>query len=302
MARVRDAYGFVVEPAKIREFAAATWDGNPAFFGQPAPGVQVPLTFLGAAGQMSGRPHPGIAAGIDVSRSFHGEERIVCTRVLRPGEELAVRVEGDETGVVHGRRGGAMRRILIRSEMRAASDDLVATVERTILECQEPVAPRTDLDPSRLASTDPGLGVRADPLPPAPEDPRALRSGAVSPTLVVGPVTRTDFVRYAGASGDFTAIHFDEVVAAEAGFPAPFGMGMLSAGILGHLLSDWICVDTGYDLRIRFVSPVFPGDVIRCSGRVTQADHRQLRIEATASCAEAPLTTATLVLPRQGRA
>ena len=39
--------------------------------------------------------------------------------------------------------------------------------------------------------------------------------------LVVGPLTRTDFVRYQGASGDMNPLHHDEIFARAAGYDAP---------------------------------------------------------------------------------
>ena len=47
-----------------------------------------------------------------------------------------------------------------------------------------------------------------------------------------GPINRTDFVRYQGASGDFNPIHHDEEFAKAAGYPSVFSVGMLQAGIL----------------------------------------------------------------------
>ena len=40
------------------------------------------------------------------------------------------------------------------------------------------------------------------------------------PPLEIGPITRTDIVRYAGASGDLNPIHHDEGFATSAGFPS----------------------------------------------------------------------------------
>ena len=54
------------------------------------------------------------------------------------------------------------------------------------------------------------------------------------------PVTRTDLVRYAGASGDFHPLHHDERFCREAGFPSPFAMGMYSAGLMGAWVADLV--------------------------------------------------------------
>src|SRR2546423_11688449 len=68
-----------------------------------------------------------------------------------------------------------------------------------------------------------------------PTAPVALAEGDQMPATTAGPTTRTDFVRYAGASGDFHPLHHDEVYAREARLPGVFGMGLLHAGIPRHL-------------------------------------------------------------------
>ena len=91
------------------------------------------------------------------------------------------------------------------------------------------------------------------------------------PPLVVGPLTRTDFVRYQGASGDFNPIHHDEPFALAAGLPAPIAVGMLPAGMLAAWATDWLGAENIRRFRVRFVNPVFPGDTVTCSGRVVSS-------------------------------
>src|SRR3954468_14904396 len=99
---------------------------------------------------------------------------------------------------------------------------------------------------------------------PAPE-----RSGGVGMTLVVGPLTRTDLVRYQGASGDFQPIHHDEGFAREAGLPAPLSLGMLQAGFLATWATDRFGAGNVRAFRVRFAARVFPGDTLTCDGAVT---------------------------------
>ena len=53
-------------------------------------------------------------------------------------------------------------------------------------------------------------------------------------------LTRTDLVRYAGASGDYNPMHHDEILATAAGQPSVFGHGMFSMGLLGTALTDYV--------------------------------------------------------------
>jgi acyl dehydratase len=103
---------------------------------------------------------------------------------------------------------------------------------------------------------------------PMPVAPVALAAGDAMPETTAGPLTRTDFVRYAGAGGDLNPIHHDEPMAVAAGFPTVFGMGMLHAGMLGIRLARWVGPLNLMSYRVRFVGQVWPGDVLTFSGSV----------------------------------
>lgn len=90
------------------------------------------------------------------------------------------------------------------------------------------------------------------------------------PTLVVERVTRTDLVRYAGASGDFNPIHHDQTFAEAAGLPTVFGHGMLTAGFVGRCVTDYVGRQNLRRFRVRFATRIWPGDSVTCRGRVTK--------------------------------
>ena len=64
------------------------------------------------------------------------------------------------------------------------------------------------------------------------------------PPYTTPPVTRTDFVRYQGASGDVNPAHHDDEFARAAGFPSAFAPGMYAAGVLGTYLTDSLGAQT----------------------------------------------------------
>jgi len=97
-----------------------------------------------------------------------------------------------------------------------------------------------------------------------------VREGQEIPPFVVQNLTRTDLVRYAGASGDFNPIHHDEEFAKMAGNPTVFGHGMLTAGLVAKCLTDFVGVDALRRYKMRFATRVWPGDTITCRGRVTR--------------------------------
>ena len=86
--------------------------------------------------------------------------------------------------------------------------------------------------------------------------------------LATPPITRTHIVKYAGASGDFNPIHHDELYAIRAGNDRVFAMGMMSAGFLSHMITDWVGDGKLRKYRVRFGRQVWPGDTITCRGKV----------------------------------
>src|SRR6478609_4601891 len=74
-------------------------------------------------------------------------------------------------------------------------------------------------------------------------------------------LTRTDLVKYAGASGDINPMHTDEVAAKAAGLPSVFGHGMFSMGLLGTALTDYVGVGNLKSYKVRFTKQTWPGEV-----------------------------------------
>ena len=97
-----------------------------------------------------------------------------------------------------------------------------------------------------------------------------VREGQEIPAFVVDGLTRTDLVRYAGASGDFNPIHHDEGFAKSAGNPTVFGHGMLTAGFVARCITDFVGVENVRRYKVRFATRVWPGDTITCKGKVTR--------------------------------
>ena len=65
-------------------------------------------------------------------------------------------------------------------------------------------------------------------------------------------VTMEAIVRYAGASGDFTPMHYDTAALEAAGYDTFFAMGMLAAGRLGGLVAATYGDEQVRSLRTRF--------------------------------------------------
>lgn len=98
----------------------------------------------------------------------------------------------------------------------------------------------------------------------------ALKEGDEIPPFVVENLTRTDLVRYAGASGDFNPIHHDQTFAEAAGLPTVFAHGMLNAGFVSKCVADFVGPQNLRRFRVRFATRIWPGDTVTCKGKVTR--------------------------------
>ena len=98
----------------------------------------------------------------------------------------------------------------------------------------------------------------------------ALAIGDTLPALVLPPISRHTLALYCGASGDHNPIHVDIDFARSAGMDDVFAHGMLSAAWLGRLLTDWLPQSAIRSLDIRFAAITQVGEVITCTGRVSE--------------------------------
>lgn len=114
----------------------------------------------------------------------------------------------------------------------------------------------------------------------------AVSEGDSAPVLKHS-LTRTDLVKYAGASGDLNPMHTDEVAAQAAGLPSVFGHGMFSMGLLGRALTDYVGIGNLASYQVRFTKQTWPGEVLVSAVTVTakRVDDGQKLIELSCSLA-----------------
>lgn len=106
-------------------------------------------------------------------------------------------------------------------------------------------------------------------------------------------VSRQDLVKYAGASGDFNPIHWNEAFATGVGLPGVIAHGMFTMGAAVQLVTDWAGDPAAVvDFQTRFTKPVLvtdttgtedPGAVIEVSGAIgaLDADAGTARVDLT---------------------
>jgi peroxisomal enoyl-CoA hydratase 2 len=97
----------------------------------------------------------------------------------------------------------------------------------------------------------------------------SIKVGDTIPAFVVEGLTRPDFVRYAGASGDFVPLHYDQTFVEAAGIPTVFAQGMFTAGLLSKALTDYVGIGQVRRFKVRFATRVWPGDTLTCRGKIT---------------------------------
>ncbi len=104
-------------------------------------------------------------------------------------------------------------------------------------------------------------------------------------------VDRAMLVRYAGASGDFNPIHWNERVASAVGLPDVIAHGMLTMALAGRVVTEW-AGDPGavVEYSVRFTRPVVvpnddAGTTVSVTGKVTKRNHDgTLVVTLTATC------------------
>ncbi len=103
-------------------------------------------------------------------------------------------------------------------------------------------------------------------------------------------ITRADLVRYAGASGDFNVIHWNQRVAQSVGLPDVIAHGMYTMALAARVVTDWAgdparVVEYG----VRFTRPVpVPDDdtgaALEVTGKVAALlDDGRVRVDLTAT-------------------
>ncbi|MER6138932.1 MaoC family dehydratase [Streptomyces sparsogenes] len=109
------------------------------------------------------------------------------------------------------------------------------------------------------------------------------------------PVTRATLVRYAGASGDFNPIHWNEKFAKDVGLPDVIAHGMFTMAEAGRVVTDWVGDPAAVvEYGVRFTKPVVvpndeKGSVIEVTAKVAAKlddEARTVRVDITATSAD----------------
>ena len=102
-----------------------------------------------------------------------------------------------------------------------------------------------------------------------PLNASSLNVGDTHEEVVVDNLSRTQIVQYAGASGDYNPLHTDEVFTTKiAGYPSVFAHGMLSMGLTGVMLTNYVGDGRLTKYGVRFTRQVWPGDTLTAKATI----------------------------------
>ncbi|MBT4493243.1 MAG: acyl dehydratase [Gammaproteobacteria bacterium] len=97
-----------------------------------------------------------------------------------------------------------------------------------------------------------------------------LKVGDTYEEEVCNNLSRTQIVMYAGTSGDYNPLHSDEIFTKEvAGYPSVFAHGMLSMGMTGKMVTNYVGDGRLTYYGVRFTAQVWPGDTLTAKATVT---------------------------------
>ena len=92
----------------------------------------------------------------------------------------------------------------------------------------------------------------------------------ILPDITSEPITHTQLVKYAGASGDFNPIHTVVPKAKAVGLPDCIAHGMLLMGMAGDAVTTWFSRKALDTLHVRFTNMTFPGERLTISGEIKE--------------------------------
>jgi acyl dehydratase len=285
---------FPIEAAHVLMFARAVGDPNPVYAdaaeaaAQGLAGVIAPPTFPIAADHFDPdferRPRPGVpwfgsgrepvsaTGGPQLTEGgpsgFHAEEHFVYHRYPKVGDRLRGRGRDGETWQKQGRRGGRLSFRERITEYRDEAGEPVVTARWVTVLTERHVGPDEEPIGSGRAPEGAEGGIpQGQGIPDCDDGAVALRGRRVVPghvhqQVVVEDLKRTQIIMYAGASGDFHPFHTDEPYARAMGMPGTFAHGMLTMGLSGRALTDFVGDGVLADFGARFRRPVWPGDTL----------------------------------------
>ena len=103
-----------------------------------------------------------------------------------------------------------------------------------------------------------------------------IKVGDTYSEKIVEDLKRTQIVQYAGASGDYNPLHSDDkFTKVVAGYPGVFAHGMLSMGMTGKMLTNFVGDGTLKKYGVRFTNQVWPGDSLESTATIMSINEEE---------------------------
>jgi acyl dehydratase len=282
---------FPVEAGHIQVFARAIGDPNPIYADpdyaakSALGGIIAPPTFSEAGNHFDEdwpyRPrweHLGLASAATSSSSdgsdatggtaMHAETHFVYHRPARPGMILSVRARPGREWKKWGARSGELHFHEIVSEFHDADGTPVLDCTTVVLRTARKVT-NTPL-PKPAATSGDDIAQLRQTRPEKPLRKSRIEIGDRFDDVLVQRLSRTQIAQYAGVSGDFSPQHVDEHYNTHvAGYPSVFAHGMLTMGMAGRVVTDFIGDGRLRKFGFQFRQQVWPGDSLFAAVAVT---------------------------------
>ena len=127
-----------------------------------------------------------------------------------------------------------------------------------------------------------------------------IKVGDKIPDLQLPPISRHTLALYCGASGDHNPIHVDLDFAKSSGLDDVIAHGMLSAGYLARMLTNWVPQSAIRKWENRFTAITFLGDIVTCRGKIVEKFEKNgekfLRVELQANTSQTQTILAEAVV------
>lgn len=274
MPKTPASFRFAVEAGKIRELADAIADPRPLLRDRSAaraaglPAIPAPVAFTRSA-YFQDTTNSSIYGqlGIQASEMRHAqqewriEEPLYAGRIYRTSAWKLVREETKTS-----RRGGTLRFVTAERSYRAGRRVVLTEWMTSVVVSGAGPSPAPAEAPAHRAQAEPFTRT----IRQRAEDWRRAAPGEVLVDARIGPLGLSDFVRFAGAIGDFTPIHHDRDQARRFGLPDIIAMGTLPAAQALSLVEDGYGAAGIAGVKLRFHEPLYEGRSLDI--RLTAAD------------------------------
>lgn len=265
-----------IDPGKVRSYVEATGDDPDRWQGAAPPSFAGALLFAVA---------PMLLADPQVASRFiiHAEQTFTWHRPIETGRKLEVT--------------GHVERVRVRGDVAFVTFAIVAGGEAPWVEGRSTFIASAPGTPAVARTDEPPVDRRGPNEQPVP---LVLPKEGAPVEPMVKSASRSDLVRYAGASHDWNAIHWDHATAVAAGLEGVIVHGLLEAAWAVQAAARYSPFDRPLtDARFRFKAPLRPATPVAVQGVVAASEPGATRLQLALADATTIYVTADVGVVRE---